>query len=158
MTGSQLKTFTVGAAVVVAALPTVLGPPTIVSPYPFLVLAPFFLVGHLAVVLPALLFWAWSPQLLAGESYVPKRSVALLGTLTIATPAYFLAGWRYGIRYDGLLHVIGVAVLNAAVLLILWVRLHRARSRPSFGASLAFHALLFGWLAWCAFPNLGELP
>jgi hypothetical protein len=158
MNDSHVKTFAVGAALVIVGLPTALGPPTILSPYPFLLLVPLFLFGRLAVVLPALLFWIWSPQLFAGESLVPKRSAALLGILTIATPAYFAAGFRYGIKYDGQLYVVGVAVLNVAALLILWIGLRRARSQPSFGASLAFHGLLFAWLAWCAFPNLGELP
>jgi len=148
----------VGAVVVILALPTVLGPPTVVTPYPVLVLIAAFTVGYPAVLFPALLFWAWSPQLFKGEPRIPRRSAVLLGLLTALMPPYFFAGWDYGIRYDGLPYVVGVALLNGASLVILWMRLVRARSHPSFHASLAFHGLLFAWLAWCAFPNLGELP
>ena len=140
------------------ALRTVLGPPTVVTPYPALVPIAAFAVGYPAFLLPAILFWCWSPQLFKGGVSVPRRSAVPFGLLTALTPPYFIAGWEYGIRYDGRHYVVGAALMNLAVILLLWIRLFRARSHPSFHASFAFHGLLFGWLAWCAFPNLGELP
>ena len=152
------KTLLVGIALAVVALPTLMGPPTVLTPYPLFVLIGAFSVGVPFVVLPPILFWAWSPQLFAGEADVPSRSAWLLGVLSALTAIYIAAGWAHGIRYDGLPYVIGVTVLNGLVLLALWARLRRARSSPSFANSLGFHALLFGWLVWCAFPHMGELP
>ena len=158
MTTYVWKTLAVGAGVAVVALPTILGPPTVITPYPLIVLITAFTVGYPAFVFPALLFLAWSHQLLRGDFNVPRRSVGLLSVLTILTPVHFVMGWSYGIRWDGLAYVLGVTLLNGGILLILWLWFHRARVQPSFQASLSFHGLLFGWLAWCAFPNLGELP
>ena len=152
------KTLAVGLVLAAAAVPTVFGPPTVMTPYPVVVLVPLFVIGYPAVLLPPLLFWSWAPQLLAGESRVPRRSLVLLSLLTVLTPIYFVEGWQDGLRYVGPLNLIGVALLNVAVLLLLWVRLRRAMTQSSFQASLVFHGLLFGWLAWCAFPHLGELP
>jgi len=157
-TTPNTKTFLVGVALAALALPTLFGPPSVITPYPRLVLIGAYTVGFPVVLLPPILFWAWSPQLFTGEAHVPSRSAGLLAILTVLTVVYIVAGWAHGIRYDGLPYVIGVTILNGVVLLALWARLRRARSHPSYADSLAFHALLFGWLVWCAFPNMGELP
>jgi hypothetical protein len=154
----QWKTFATGTALSTLALVALFGPPTVVSPYPALIAIAAFSVGYAVVAFPAVVFWAWSPQLFTGEASVPRRSSVLLSVLTVLTPAYFGAFWEDGVKYDGLGYVVAVALLNAAILVCLWIWLRRAKSHPSFATSLTFHALLFGWLAWCAFPNLGELP
>ena len=158
MTDFQLKTLSVGVLVGAVALATAIGPHPVLTPFPALVLLPAFAIGGPAVALPPLLFWLWSPQLFKGALAVPRRSAVLLGVLTALTPLHFFVGWEYGVRYDGRGYVNGVALLNAAMLVLLWIRLVKARSQPSFNANLVFHGLLFGWLGWCAFPNLGELP
>jgi hypothetical protein len=154
MTEYQWKTFATGSALSILALVTIFAPPTVVSPYPVPILSTVFSVGYAVVLFPPVVFWAWSPQLFVGEGNVPKRSSVLLSVLTALTPTYFVAFWEDGAKYDGLRYVVGVAVLNAAILAHLWIWLRRAKSHPSFATSLAFHALLFGWLTWCAFPKL----
>jgi hypothetical protein len=158
MTVYQWKTFATGSALSILALVAFFAPPTVISPYPLLILIALFNVGYAVVLFPSVVFSVWSPQLFTGEANVPKRSSMLLSVLTALTPAYFVAFWEDAVKYDGLRYAVGVAVLNAAILAHLWIWLRRAKAHPSFATSLAFHALLFGWLTWCAFPNLGELP
>jgi hypothetical protein len=62
------------------------------------------------------------------------------------------------VEYQGIGYVVGVAAINVLCWALLGVLAFRARRRPSYGRSLMFHTALFAWLAWCAFPYLGELP
>jgi hypothetical protein len=78
--------------------------------------------------------------------------------LTALTVPYFIVSWADGVHYQGVRHTVAMAVANAIVLVGAWLLLFRARRAASFSTSLSFHALLFAWLAWCAFPGLGELP
>lgn len=132
--------------------------PSALSPYPALVLLLAFTIGTPAVLVPAILFWAWAPQLFRGKEGIPLRSAVALGVLTAWTPLWFFSGWDYGLEFQGRSFTIGMAVLNAIGLLVVWCLLLRGRRVPSFASSVRFHLALFGWLAWGAFPNLGELP
>jgi len=151
------QTLLVGAALVILPLPSVVRAPTLLAPLPILVLLPLFALGLAGLVVPAVFFWLWSSQLFRGESQVPRRSAVLLGVLTALTVPYFIVSWGFGVQYQGTRHAVVMAAANTIFLAALWWLLHRSRTRPSFTASLRFHAALFAWLSWCAFPNLGEL-
>jgi hypothetical protein len=56
------------------------------------------------------------------------------------------------------MYTLAICAVNALWLVILWVILYRSSRLPSFWATLFFRAVLFAWLAWSAFPYLGELP
>jgi hypothetical protein len=112
----------------------------------------------LAIFVPALLFFAWNPRLFRGESQIPKRSWLLLIALSFLTGAYFIGSWTYGIHYQGREHTVAICAINVAWLVILWAMLCISSRLASFKANLFFHAMLFSWLAWYAFPYLGELP
>jgi hypothetical protein len=116
--------------------------------------------GHAAAILviplPSLLFWGWSVQLFRGEATLPLRSVLLLLALAILSIVYFVASWNFGVQWQGYPHLVSVTLLNALALVALWWLLRAARSKPLFRRSLTFHWALFAWLAWLAFPWLGE--
>lgn len=140
------------------------GVPTILCPFPTLTTLPAFLLSdwHLwktAVVLPTLLFFAWHPSLFGGGAKIPKRSYALFGVVTALSIAYFIVSWKWGLKYQGARHVHAVFAINlvwAGVLGLGFVRSWKGTS--TFAVSLLLHWMLFAWLAWYAFPYLGELP
>jgi hypothetical protein len=137
------------------------GTPSLVTPFPFLTIIPAFLLGSLywlAVLIPSALFFAWNPQFFRAIGKVPRRSLGLLALATALTIWWFVDGWGYGVKYQGLRHTYAMAVLNAAWLVLLWLTLFRASRIQSFRQGLLFHWLLFAWLGWYAFPYLGELP
>jgi hypothetical protein len=82
----------------------------------------------------------------------------LLTILTVLSIAYFVSSWANGIEYQGRTYTIVICVANFLWLAALWVILYRSARLSSFRASLFFHSALFAWLAWYAFPYLGELP
>jgi hypothetical protein len=140
------------------------GAPTLYSPLPTLTISPAFLLSHwrlehLAVLGPALLFFLWIPGLVLNlQSNLPLRTIALLGLLTVLTVLYFAVGWSYGVEYQGVRYTVGVCAIYFMWLVCLWWAVIHWRRKPSFRGNLLCHWLLFAWLAWYAFPYLGELP
>ncbi len=140
------------------------GVPTLYSPLPTLTVLPAFLLlrWHLetiAILVPSFLFLLWSPGLLVKrQPNVPRRTIALLGLLTLLTIVDFGVEWNYGVRYQGASYTTGICILNLMWLALLWWTVSHWRRHPSFSGNLVCHWLLFAWLAWYAFPYLGELP
>jgi hypothetical protein len=131
---------------------------------PTLTVLPLFFLSQwglqsLAFLVPSILFFLWRPDLLlAQRSNVPKRTIALLVLLTALTIADFVFEWSYGVQYQGVHYTIAVCMINLMWLAFLWWGLIHSLRQPSFRANLLSHWLLFAWLAWYAFPYLGELP
>jgi hypothetical protein len=146
----------------VGLLPT--GVPGILSPFPLLTVLPAFFLAdvHLfsaVVAVPMLLFFIWNPQLFRGEPKIPKRSNALLAGAGVLSVIYFVTSWEWGLHYQGAHFVIAVALLNVAWFAVLaFGFVWSWRRGSSFNTSLFWHWMLFAWLAWYAFPYLGELP
>ena len=114
-------------------------------------------LGLVSAVFPAL-FLIWSVPAFRKEPSVPPRSTVLLVLLAALSGAWFVLSWDYGLRYEGRRHTVGVLVISAFLLSLvggLWLW---ARRVPSIRSSALFHTALFAWLAWGAFPWLGELP
>jgi hypothetical protein len=107
---------------------------------------------------PALLFFAWNPGLFRGTLQAPKRSSVLLTILTVLSAVYFPCSWEIWERVSGHKYTEIICSINVGWIVILWAVLLRALRLRSFGSNLLFHATLFAWLAWYAFPYLGELP
>jgi hypothetical protein len=82
----------------------------------------------------------------------------LLVLVTILNVWFAIESWPYGLRYQGFTHTLRIMAIGAFVIAILIALGTSARRAPSFAKDFAFHTLLFGWLAWGAFPYLGELP
>jgi hypothetical protein len=135
--------------------------PTILSPLPALTILPAFLLQlrNVAMVIPMLLFFAWRPGLFLGEGEIPKRSYALLAVAIVLSIIWFVGGWKFGMEFQGARYTYAVCIVNlvwACVLALAFVANWKKES--SFKTNLILHWLLFAWLAWYAFPYLGELP
>jgi hypothetical protein len=102
-------------------------------------------------------FVAASFHLWSGRAGIPLRSIVMLGVFAALSVAWFVGGWSYGVQYQGLSHTSWVASSNAVLLTTALALLLLNRRAPRFGLNLAFHSVTFVWLAWCAFPWLGEL-
>jgi hypothetical protein len=114
---------------------------------------------RIAVAVPTIFFLLWNPQLFRGQSEIPRRTYALFVGAILLNVVWFLGGWKFGLQYQGTRFTYSVCAINAVWILFLAVFLVRARKGSrSFANSLASHWLLFAWLAWYAFPYLGELP
>jgi hypothetical protein len=134
------------------------GEPRPLSPMPMLVVIPAFLFRVGAVLVPIAFFFAWNPSLFRGQEIVPQRTCWLLGISILLNVAWFAGGWKWGIQFEGMRYVRIVAVANAAWSALLIALFAAFRKRPSFKKNLFLHWTLFVWLAWYAFPYLGELP
>jgi hypothetical protein len=83
----------------------------------------------------------------------------LLIAATLADAFWFIdGGYRYGLQFQGPSYTHGVLALNIMWIAFLWLIVYCWKSQPRFGANLLAHWMLFAWLAWYAFPFLGELP
>jgi len=140
------------------------GVPTLYGPLPTLTILPAFVLSRwqlqsLAVIVPSILFFLWNPGLVINQQpKLPKRTVILLGLLTGLTFVDCVLEWKYGVEYRGMRHTLLVYAINAVWLASLWYTVVRSQRQPSFKSNLFSHWLLFAWLAWYAFPYLGELP
>src|SRR6267142_2387691 len=94
------------------------GVPTLYSPLPTLTILPAFMLSRwhlhsLAVLVPSILFFLWRPGLLLNQQpNVPKRTIVLLGLLTMLTIVDFVFEWNDGVHYQGVHHAIGVCIIN----------------------------------------------
>jgi hypothetical protein len=163
---SAIATGMAGLALLIPASAGVLiaGVPTIGCPFPTLTVAPGFLLSNFglwnaSVAVPTLYFFLWNPGLLRGENRVPGRSYVLFIIRTLLTVAYFFMNWKWGLQYQGAQFTHVVCAVNAVWIALLALAFSRSWKQPlSFGYSLLLHWVLFAWLAWYAFPYLGELP
>jgi hypothetical protein len=114
---------------------------------------------YAAVAVPMLLFFAWHPGLLHGDAKIPKRSYVLLIAVILLDVAYFGTSSKWGLQYQGSRYTHAVCAINVAWAVFLILAFARSwKKTPSFAYSLFLHWMLFAWLAWYAFPYLGELP
>jgi hypothetical protein len=131
---------------------------------PALTVIPAFLLADfglypIAAAVPVVFFLVWNPHLLRGQANIPKRTYFLFAGLIVLTVVWFVVGWKFGLQYQGARFTYLVCAVNAAWIALLGLLFIRAwKGNPSFPRSLALHWLLFVWLAWYAFPYLGELP
>ena len=109
-------------------------------------------------ILPGLAFVAFSLPVALGSSAIPRTSAWLFFIAAAGMALYILPGAYYGFRWQGPLYTLVLLLMNVAALTVLAWLLRWGRAQPSQLRSLAFHGTLFLWLAWCAFPSLGEMP
>jgi hypothetical protein len=109
------------------------------------------------LVLPALFFFAWNPRLLSGQARTPRRTYILVVLGVAVGIANLVVSWSYGLRFQGFEYTLFAEAESAACIAVLCVLFFRSwRGAPSFGWNLALHWVFFAWLAWFAFPYLGE--
>jgi hypothetical protein len=80
------------------------GVPTVLIPLPALTIVPAFLLDALhlqavAVVIPTILFFVWTPGLFRGSKAMPKRTYVLFVITTVLSVIWFIGGWKYRLRY-----------------------------------------------------------
>jgi hypothetical protein len=132
--------------------------PTLLYPFPALMFIPSFLLRRAAVLVPVVLFFVWNPGLFGGEANIPRRSYILLITATVLSVLWFAVGWRDGLAVQGAKYNYAISGINALWMVVLWLLFSRSRKEePSFTTNLAVHWVMFAWLAWYAFPFMGEL-
>jgi hypothetical protein len=132
--------------------------PTILYPFPALVLIPaFFGLTFAAAAVPMVLFFVWNPGLFNGNAKVPKRSYVLLIVATLVNVLWFVVGWKDGLAVQGTRYNYTVCAVNILWIASLWMMFALSRrAEPSFKTNLLLHWVLFAWLAWYAFPFFGE--
>lgn len=117
----------------------------------------------LVSLIPAGAFLAWQPgvwQLKNTESSIPMpiRTWALLLVVSLLSLLNFVAGWEYGLQYQGIDHTRKCALISAGLALTSSTLLGIAARTKDFHLNVLGHAALFYWIASYAFPYLGELP
>jgi hypothetical protein len=108
---------------------------------------------------PMLFFYFWLPGLFYGEGKIPQRSYVLLAVAIVLDVLWFILGWKFGLEYQSAQYTYTVCLVNLTAVLFLAVTFFRNwEKESSFTTNLILHWILFAWLAWYAFPYLGELP
>lgn len=102
----------------------------------------------------AFVAWFWS---LGGEVGIPVRSMKLFGVCAALSALILASSASAGVRHQGVVHTLAVFGWNAVLIPILFVLAVWSQRKPGQTLTFAFHLLLFSWIAWCAFPWLGEL-
>ena len=141
------------------------GVPTVRTPFPF----PLFLfrfagapIEALALV-PALAFFGWQPRLFYMEVSRPQmpfpiRTWVLLIAVAVLSLLGFVAGWKYGLEYQGAHFTQSCAAISAALALTAAVLAAIAAKTENYYVNVLAHVVVFYWSASYAFPYLGELP
>lgn len=106
----------------------------------------------------AVVAFIWLRPLRRGIEAVPLRSFVLFGFLLLLVPIYFAGCWAAGVQYQGEMVTTALAIEAGTFLLLLGVAGLIAHLRPGWWVSLVFQGGQFLFLAWCAFPWLGETP
>lgn len=104
----------------------------------------------------ALLYVLWCFRPVENER-IPLRSNILLSVAVIADGFWLARSAPYGFEHQGMPHTSLIILFNIVGLGVATVCLLRNRRSPSPDLNRAFHVALFGTLAFCAFPWLGEL-
>jgi len=159
---------------VAGALSIWTGLPSLWSPYSLPVVIPAFMVGDsisnanfagrelllplLAAVPVALAYVSWVSPQSSRSSQIPTRSLAAFLIVAALVIIDFLIEWPYAMQYRGATHTYFMVGYNLAFLSGIALLRSRNRRSPSVAGVASFHGILFCWLAWCAFPYLGELP
>ena len=141
------------------------GAPTARTPFPFPLILFRFAdapIGLLALV-PALTFLVWQPSLFYLEVSRPQmpppiRTWVLLVTAAVLSLLWFVAGWRYGLEYEGSQFTYTCAAISAALALTAAILAVIAARTKNYYVNVLAHATLFYWSSSYAFPYLGELP
>jgi hypothetical protein len=126
--------------------------------FPVFSILAFVLVGSLpaplAIAIPALAFWLWTPQLFRGEGEVPYRSFPALLALTALSLAWHIAIWRSGLA--SLPGATLVSATNVAALVVLWLFFAASRRSDRLLLSLLFHFSVGAWALTLGFPILSS--
>jgi hypothetical protein len=109
----------------------------------------------LAITLPAMVFGSGVVPFVGALPFVFLG--VLIATLVSLSAAYFLVSWQYGVTFQGLrytLLAVGANIAFAGV--CTWLCLRALGKRRTFVWRYSATLMPCVWLAYCAFPYLGE--
>ena len=135
--------------------------PAYYSPFPLLVILPVFFDCPVSLV-SAGAGCAFALTQLAHFRAAPKKSlnvgftIALVLT-TLLTTVSIVAGWSYGIEYQGLRYCVVVTIANALFTFANWGLWWVAQTAGRSRAQVVFAFTLFAWMFWYALPYMGEI-
>ena len=136
--------------------------PKVYSPLPFFIVFPmFFGVPLLVVAMAGLIaFLTLNYRHLIG---CPKERCGVgmtvfLGILTFLSGTWILMGIPYAVQYQNAPYAYGVTIANMIFAGLGWANWFYARKPHRYYAQVALAFVLSAWLAWQAFPWMGELP
>ena len=115
------------------------------------------LPGYIACIVPAITFYFLNRFLarICVRQPVQFRIPIVLGTFSILCIAYFVFGWKDGVKENGVLLITCFAAVNAAVIALLWFFWRRIRRAASRRQTAALALLLHCWLFGLGFPVMG---
>lgn len=136
------------------------GSPSIVAPAGAPLILPAFMGAPFAMVLgiPAVLYWLVVWPVLRGRYAVPRLSVVVFAFLCLLSVAWFVAGWRYGVQYEGQRYTVVCLILNAVLAALALALAMRGRRRPKLVLRLSAQWLMVAWFITYGFAYLGETP
>lgn len=108
------------------------------------------------IVIPAIYLFVLMVS--SKSQYFSKVVLGLISIISSLNVMYFIYAWNYGLKYQGDVHTIVVALENIigfGLAMIIAIVAHVKKSKA--GTYLA-NFIMFLLLSWCAFPYLGELP
>ena len=149
----------------IALGPMSLSGPSVTAPFPlpWVVFVYFGVPTAVASLFPAGALLAWQPGLLLLKNTVspapmPIRSWVLFVVVSLLSFLGFVAGWEYGVEYEGLDYTRNCALISAGLALTSAALFGIAAWTKHFHVNLLAHTALFYWIASYAFPYLGEVP
>ena len=143
------------------------GVPRIYSPFSFTVVIPYLMLSSsfgstnidfvIATILIPIIFMLWSFHLFKGHQKIPIRTMIVSLLLIILSIVHLAFSWSFGTEYQGTTHTIIIYIYNMAIWLTLLALYVFNVKKNSYYTNYLFHWIFFAWLAWVAFPWLGEL-
>ena len=141
------------------------GVPSIRSPLPLLLILPelvlageFGVPPELSALIPMTTFCLFGIPVIGRQRIGINRAFPILLTVLSSLDICFLvAGWQYGLQYEGEQFTVWVTVANVVCIAALWSMWLAWRRAATFGHRVAILSAMHCWLFWCAFPWLGEL-
>ena len=122
----------------------------------YLVVLVWLLFFGSILVLP--LIYLLEFKAIANSAYFGRVVLILSVVLAGLDAWYFYRSWEYGLKWQGERHTQIVAIENLAGFAILIALATLGAVKKSRPILLTANLFLFGLLAWCAFPYLGETP
>jgi hypothetical protein len=131
--------------------------PLWMAPMPFYLVFSFWLISFGSIfILPVI--YIFEVLLLDQTKHLGNWVLAISSGVFFLDFLYLIEAWEYGFKYQGRDHTMIVIAENLIVMcLILSLILLGFRKKTAIYHRVA-NLVLFLFLAWCAFPYLGEMP
>jgi hypothetical protein len=163
--GTVAKSILIGMCAAIAGVSCVsvsAAVPTIVSPFPFLVIMPVF-NGIPVPVVAVLMAVSFAISQFRHFKNTPRAKphfgfTVLLAIVTGLTAFGLIADWSFSMGYHGALYTIGVSIANLLCAAIVWSTWWASRTTGRYKMQVVFGFTLFSWLVSYALPYTGELP